>query len=80
VSGIFASVLVGACPDPAGAQMAEVKEKPRMYTYEAFWSIPRARWAEMDKPNPPLASPAFGSMVDWTKHRDYLVHTTATYK
>jgi hypothetical protein len=44
--------MAGACAAPAGAQMADVKEKPRMYTYEAFWSIPRARWAEMDKANP----------------------------
>lgn len=28
----------------------------------------------------PLAGPAFGSMVDWTKHRDSLVRTAATYK
>ena len=28
----------------------------------------------------PLAGPAFGSMVDWTKHRDSLVRTSATYK
>ena len=52
VSGLFAVVMAGACAAPAGAQMADVKEKPRMYTYEAFWSIPRARWAEMDKANP----------------------------
>jgi len=34
---------------PASAQAAEVKEKPPMYTYVANWSIPRARWADMDK-------------------------------
>jgi hypothetical protein len=34
---------------PVGAQMAEVKEKPAMYTYVSNWNIPRARWAEMDK-------------------------------
>jgi hypothetical protein len=28
----------------------------------------------------PLAGPAFGSMVDWTKHRDSLVRTSDTYK
>jgi hypothetical protein len=32
-----------------GAQAAEVKEKPPMYTYVSNWIIPRARWAEMDK-------------------------------
>jgi hypothetical protein len=34
---------------PAGAQMAEVKEKPPMYSYVSFWTIPRAQWAEMAK-------------------------------
>ena len=28
----------------------------------------------------PLSGPAFGSMVDFTAHRDYLVRTNATYK
>jgi hypothetical protein len=28
----------------------------------------------------PLNGQAFGSMVDFTKHRDYLTRTTATYK
>jgi hypothetical protein len=28
----------------------------------------------------PLISPTFGSMVDFTAHRDYLARTTATYK
>ena len=34
---------------PAGAQMAEVKEKPRMYSYVSFWNIPRAQWGAMEK-------------------------------
>jgi hypothetical protein len=34
---------------PACAQMSEVKEKPAMYSYVSFWSIPRAQWAEMAK-------------------------------
>ena len=34
---------------PAGAQMAEVKEKPPMYTYVSNWAVPRARWADMEK-------------------------------
>jgi hypothetical protein len=33
----------------ASAQMAEVKEKPRMYTYVAFWELPRTQWAEQEK-------------------------------
>jgi len=50
-------VLVGLCALamsavwalPACAQMAEVKEKPPMYSYVAFWNIPRAQWADMAK-------------------------------
>ena len=34
---------------PASAQMAEVKEKPPMYTYVGLWAIPRAQWADMEK-------------------------------
>ena len=44
--------VVGAailCALPSTAQMAEVKEKPRMYSYVGFWNIPRAQWAEMEK-------------------------------
>ena len=48
-----ASVLatVGAVTAPVSAQNAEVKEKTPMYTYESYWVIPRARWADMDKEN-----------------------------
>jgi hypothetical protein len=45
--GALAVASIGAAP--ARAQMAEVKEKPPMYTYIAFWDIPRAQWAEMEK-------------------------------
>jgi hypothetical protein len=45
--GALAMTVIWAAP--AGAQMAEVKEKPPMYTYVSNWNIPRARWAEMDK-------------------------------
>ncbi len=34
---------------PACAQTAEVKEKPPMYSYVAYWNIPRAQWADMAK-------------------------------
>jgi hypothetical protein len=34
---------------PASAQSAEVKEKPRMYTYVAFWTIARPQWADEEK-------------------------------
>lgn len=36
---------------PAGAQAADVKEKPRLYTYVASWAIPRARWEDFEKSN-----------------------------
>ena len=48
-AGLCALVVAGAWAVPASAQMAEVKEKPPLYSYIAFWAIPRARWAEMDK-------------------------------
>lgn len=33
------------------ARAQEVKEKPRMYSYVANWTIPRAQWGDMDKSN-----------------------------
>lgn len=42
---------LGAAAAPALAQTPEVKEKPRMYTYESWWVIPRARWGDVDKAN-----------------------------
>jgi hypothetical protein len=33
----------------ASAQTQEVKEKPRMYTYVAFWTVPRTQWADQAK-------------------------------
>jgi hypothetical protein len=33
----------------ADAQTAEVKQKPPLYTYVGDFTIPRARWADMDK-------------------------------
>ena len=29
--------------------MSEVKEKPRLFTYVAFWSLPRSQWADEQK-------------------------------
>lgn len=42
-------VLAAVWAIPASAQMSDVKEKPPMYSYVSFWSIPRAQWAEMAK-------------------------------
>jgi hypothetical protein len=52
LSGMCAIVLAGVWAAPACAQSAEVKDKPRLYTYEAFWVVPRARWTEFEKVNP----------------------------
>lgn len=41
--------LIATFTLPALAQNAEVKEKPRMYTYVALWTLPRSQWAEWDK-------------------------------
>ena len=50
--GIFAVVVtlvaMAAWTTVASAQ-EEPKEKPPMYSYVAFWNIPRAQWADMDK-------------------------------
>jgi hypothetical protein len=35
----------------AYAQMTEVKEKPPMYSYVSFWSLPRAQWSALEKSN-----------------------------
>ena len=39
----------GVWAAPAAAQTAEMKEKPRLYTYAANWVIPRSRWEDMEK-------------------------------
>ena len=50
--GIFAVVcalvMMAVSALPARAQ-EEPKEKPPMYSYVAFWNVPRAQWADMDK-------------------------------
>jgi hypothetical protein len=48
-TGLCLLVISTLCVLPLGAQMAEVKEKPAMYTYVANWQIPRAHWADMEK-------------------------------
>jgi hypothetical protein len=48
-TGLCALVFSALCAMPLGAQTAEVKEKPAMYSYIANWQIPRAHWADFDK-------------------------------
>ncbi len=47
---VCALAMIAASVLPAQAQ-DEPKEKPPMYSYVAFWNIPRAQWADMDKNN-----------------------------
>src|SRR5262249_17394288 len=42
-------VLLGVWAIPAAAQTAGAGEKPPLYTYAAYWTIPRARWEDMAK-------------------------------
>jgi len=50
VSAVLCALAIAAVwAVPARAQMAEVKEKPPMYSYVGFWDIPRGGWAEMAK-------------------------------
>jgi hypothetical protein len=44
-------LLVTFWAAPACPQMAEVKEKPPMYSYVSFWSLPRAQWTALEKSN-----------------------------
>ena len=47
--GLCAITMASSLAAPVRAQIADVKEKPPMYTYVSNWIIPRARWADMDK-------------------------------
>ena len=53
LAGLCVLAMGVVCAAPAWAQGSmqgsQVKEKPRMYSYVGFWSIPRAQWAEMEK-------------------------------
>ena len=48
-AGLCTVALVAVWAMPARAQMGEVKEKPPMYSYVAFWDVPRAQWADFQK-------------------------------
>ena len=51
VSAAVVALAALAAVAPAGAQTSEVTEKPRLYTYVASWTIPRARWGDFAKEN-----------------------------
>ena len=64
IAAMLAFTAVAVISTPAGAQNMEFKEKPPMYSYVAFWNIPRAQWAEMaksDAADQKLMQSAFGS-------------------
>jgi len=77
-----ALTALGAFSAPAGAQSAdEMKEKPPLYTYEASWAFPRARWGEVGKDNATstqkVLAPALadGTLVGYGDD-EALVHTS----
>ena len=49
IAAVFGVGLIAGMIAPAFAQSQEVKEKPRMYTYVALWSLPRAQWGDWQK-------------------------------
>ena len=48
--GLIAAL--GVLAGVAYAQSSDMKEKERMYTYVSLWAVPRAKWAEYQKPVP----------------------------
>jgi hypothetical protein len=55
--GVASMAVFGMSETLADAQTAEVpeaavpKEKPRLYRYESYWTIPPAHWGDIDKDN-----------------------------
>ena len=47
--GLCVCAMFAVWAAPARAQMSEVKEKPRLYSYVAFWTIPRPQSADEEK-------------------------------
>src|ERR1700684_507291 len=52
ISGLLVTCALSMGTSPLHAQSMEVKEKPAMYSYVANWQMPRAKWAEFEKPSP----------------------------
>jgi hypothetical protein len=81
IAAAAALTALGALDAPARAQNAdETKEKPPLYTYEASWAFPRARWGEVGKENATstqkVLAPALadGTLVGYGEDES-LVHT-----
>jgi hypothetical protein len=68
---------------PAAAQVPEIKEKPRMYSYVSLWQLPRPQWPEFGK-NKAETQPIFdkalagGGIVAYGEDQT-LVHTAEGY-
>lgn len=65
-AGLCTLAMAALWAVPARAQMAEVKEKPPMYSYVGFWNVPRAQWAEMVKADEADASTLDKAMAGGT--------------
>jgi hypothetical protein len=51
LASLWLASALGLAAAPAGAQSAEVKDKPAIYTYVSNWVLPRSKWADMEKNN-----------------------------
>jgi hypothetical protein len=65
-AGLCGILVITLCAMPSSAQMAEVKEKPAMYSYIANWQVPRAHWADMEKSAADLKPIMEKAMADGT--------------
>jgi hypothetical protein len=80
IAVVAALAALGATAVPAAAQTGDMKEKPRLYTYESSWVFPRARWGDVDKDNAAsnqkVLAPALadGTLVGYGDDEN-LVHT-----
>ena len=78
--GVAGVAVLGMSATLTGAQTNEVKEKPRLFRYESYWTFPRAHWGEVDKnnatANQKILAPALadGSLVGYGDHEN-LVHS-----
>ncbi len=51
VAAIAGLVVLGMTVTSAGAQTDAVKEKPRLYRFESYWTFPPTHWGDVDKDN-----------------------------
>jgi len=49
--GVAGFAVLGTTATLAAAQTVEVKEKPPLYRYVSYWTLPRAHWGDVDKDN-----------------------------